>query len=49
MDLGVEDKEGELRMMQEMQRAWICFAYGEDDEVYGVSAVKVFGPDGKVG
>ncbi|EDN93751.1 predicted protein [Sclerotinia sclerotiorum 1980 UF-70] len=23
-------------MMQEMQRAWICFAYGENDEVYGL-------------
>ncbi|CAD6447384.1 ffdbc64b-3cd6-4d6d-850f-379d78cce0a6 [Sclerotinia trifoliorum] len=49
VDLGVEDKERELRMMQEMQKAWIRFAYGEDDGVDGVGAVKVFGPDGKVG
>ncbi|KAJ8071949.1 hypothetical protein OCU04_002253 [Sclerotinia nivalis] len=45
-DLGIEDKEEELRMMQEMQRAWIRFAYGEDDGDVdgrkGGGAVKVF-------
>ncbi|KAF7863066.1 hypothetical protein EAF04_007149 [Stromatinia cepivora] len=52
-DFGIEDKEGELKMMEELQRAWICFACGEEDGSGdggdGVGAVKVFGPEGKVG